>query len=143
MSVATATSLPTVTLRVPVGLVNDKTKDGWKLLEDTPLLGEPELELAEFLKPGESRIKGDVMFERAVALGNRAGQQHAERLLSQQDSIPKEWRDFYLVFPGTKWQRSDGDLVVPYLYWHDDRWRLDWYWLDDDFNDDDRLVRCK
>ena len=38
-------------------------------------------------------------------------------------------------------RNSDGNLNVPYLYWNDDRWVLDFYWVDNDFNDNDRLAR--
>lgn len=140
-----ATTLPVVTLRPPSGLVNDRRKDGWELLEDAPVIGEPTLELAEFLRDGEEYVRGDVMFARAVELGNRAGQQHAERLLAQQGDIPEEWRQYYLPFTGTKWRDSDGDLFVPYLGWDSDgrRWLLDWGRLGFDWGRSVRLVRCK
>ena len=140
-----ATTFPTVTLRPPSGLVNDRRKDGWELLEDVPVEGEPTLELAEFLRDGETSVRGTVMFDRAVELGNRAGQQHAERLLAQQQDIPEEWRQHYLVFPGTKWGRSDGRLVVPCLGWYSDgrRWILIWRCLDVGWGRNGRLVCCK
>lgn len=137
----TTATLPTVQLKPPVGLVNDKREDGWELLEDTDVQGEPILELAEFLKKGETSVIGDVMFDRAVELDNRASQQHAERLLAQQDSIPEEWRKFYLVFPGTKWRHSGGGPLVPYLRWSGVKWYLGWRWLGYHWNSDCRLVR--
>ena len=138
--------LPTVVLRPPAGLINDKRKYGWDLLEDTPIEGEgsQELEFVEFLRDGEDYVKGDVMFERAVELGNRAGQQHAERLLAQQKSIPNELRKFHLVFPGTKWRDSGGHpgyLFVPCLNGSGYMWELSWYWLGDVWNSRFRLVR--
>ena len=36
---------------------------------------------------------------------------------------------------------SDGNLNVPYLYWNGDRWVLNFNWLRNDFNDNDRLAR--
>ena len=36
---------------------------------------------------------------------------------------------------------SDGNLNVPYLNWNGDRWVLNFNWLDNDFNDNDRLAR--
>ncbi len=143
MNTAVKIALPTVKLTLPTGFQNDKTKEGWELLEDVPLTGDEELELAEFLREGENSVLGEVMFERAVKLGNRAGQRHAERLLSQANLIPKEWRDFYLVFPGTKWRDSDGFLVVPFLLWDGDKWSLYWLWLGHDWDDYVRLVRRK
>jgi len=136
-------ALPTVVLEPQSGLINDKTENGWELIENIDTQGVPELEPAEFLHEGETHIKGDVMFGRAVELGNRAGQQHAERLLSRQEIIPEEWRKFYLVFPGTKWCNSLGFLLVPYLRWYGARWYLDWDWLGRAWDSRARLVRCK
>lgn len=125
------------------GLANDRRAEGWELIEDTPLEGNPELELREFLEPGEAYVTGDVMFGRAEKLGNRAGQQHAEHLLALQRKIPVEWRHFYLVFPGTKWRSLGGFLNVPYLFWRGDEWCLYWDWLDFGLPSYSRLVRCK
>ena len=124
-------------------LINNKYKDCFELIEDTPIEDNPELELIKFLEPSESYIKGDVMFDRAKRLGNRAGQQHLERLLAQHDSIPEEWRPYYLVAPGTKCRLSVGDLIVPCLYWRGGKWGLIWDWLGRQWRSNDRLVRCK
>ncbi len=106
-----------IILSLPTDFVYDKRQDGWKLLEDVPLVGTPTLELAEFLRDGESYVKGEVMLSRAKELGNMASQRHAERMLACAGQIPESWRDFYLVFPGTVWQGTIGDRYVPYLYW--------------------------
>jgi len=135
---------PKVTLKVPSGLENDRAKDGWTLVENAECSGTEELELAEFLHQGEGYVGGETMLARAKELGNRAGQLHAERLLRQQDEIPTQWREFYLVFSGTCWRGPDGDLYVPGLCWDGKRWYLDWDWMDYNWNSDDRLVRvCK
>lgn len=121
------TTLPTVQLKSFTGLVNDKRSEGWELLEDTNLQGDPILELLEFLEDGETFVISDIMFDRAIKFGkNRAGQQHAERLLTQQHEIPEEWRKFDLVFPGTKWcHSSEVSQIVPVLIWDVNVWYRD------------------
>ncbi len=116
---------------VPVPLKHDKTKDGWKLLERVEFYGQPfDFNLVEFLKPGESYVNGEEMKQRAIKLNAHLGQGHAEYLEANQDRIPKEFRGkYYLVFPGTVWQGSDGDRGVPCLYWFGDRWFLSFFWL--------------
>lgn len=116
----------------------------WETVEDVgPVVGEPKLELAEFLKADESYVIGTEMVKRAKALGNLAGQSHAERMLEQQDAIPVEWREYVLVFAGTIRRDSDGNLYVAYLGWLDgfQGWYLDFVWLDYDFSGSSRLVR--
>lgn len=142
--IAKKQQLPTVALRAPSTFVYDKRKDDWELLENIELVGDPTLELVEFLKDKESFVPGDVMRERAKELGGLTGQFHAERLLGGAESIPKEWRQFYLLFPGTVWRDSGGDLLVPYLRWDGDRWFLGWGWLDGVFYSSFRVLRlCK
>jgi hypothetical protein len=137
-------TLPSMVLRNPTGFFYDKTKNGWELVENVPLENiEPTLELSDFLQEGENYIIGTTMLERAKKLGNLAGQLHAERLLSQQQDIPKEWRDYYLVFAGTVWRDSDGNLYVPYLGWGGGRWDLNFDWLDNDFFSHARLARLR
>ena len=146
MSESTTETTPkTVTLRSSTNteLVNDRRKGGWELIEDTPVEDNPELELVEFLEEGELSVTGGVMFDRAKKLGNRAGQQHLERLLAQQESIPKEWRPYYLVAPGTQWCNYNDSLYVPCLDYRDGRWDLIWDWLAYQWGPTDRLVRCK
>mgnify|MGYP001620111609 CR=1 FL=1 len=130
----------------PVPLKYDKTKDGWTLVEDVPFYlsgqdGQPFTpDIVEFLKPGESYVNGEVMKRRAKELNAHLGQGHAEYLLEHQELIPKEWRDKFLVFPGTVWRDSVGDRYVPYLYCYGDRWYLSFGWLWYDWYSDDRLV---
>ena len=38
------------------------------------------------------------------------------------------------------WRNPNGNRYVPYLYWNDDRWYLNFNWLDNDWNDNDRLA---
>jgi len=41
----------------------------------------------------------------------------------------------------TEWRNLDSNRNVPYLNWNGDRWILNFNWLDNDFNSNDRLVR--
>jgi len=63
--------LPEMVLNVPPeGFRYDKTKDGWKLVEDVgAVIGEPTLRLDEFLRGGEPYVKGDAMLARAKEMG--------------------------------------------------------------------------
>ncbi len=118
-----------------------KQEFGWGLISDIMYKeAEVKLELCEFLEPGETSVRGKIMAERAVKLGANLGQKHAETLLKNQHLIPKEWRRFYLIFPGTVWQDSNGNRHVPYLNWSGKRWHLNFYWLEDDWNSRDRLL---
>jgi hypothetical protein len=122
----------------------DMRKEGWKLIEDVGGLGEviiTDLEIISFLREGEKSVSGEVMRQRAVKLGANLGQRQAEYLLEHQDEIPREFRKYYLVFPGTLWRASDGSLVVPYLSWDDGRWYLRFHWLRGDWHSHDRLLR--
>jgi len=81
-------------LKPPSGFRYDKTKDGWVLVEDVLLTGEPTLSLSGFLEEGESSVLGEVMLERGKAnkageLGPLAGQHHAEALLVQFFKCPR------------------------------------------------------
>ena len=141
--------LPVLTLTfTPTGFDRDMTKENWQLLEDVK--GDiPEgastlnLELIPFLNEGESSVNGEEMKNRSKDLKAHHGQKLAELLLRNQSQIPKEWRQFYLAFPGTVWQSSRGDRNVPYLGWLDGRWYLNFRWLDNDWRSLVRLVRFR
>lgn len=124
--------------------VYDKTKDGWKLVSDLKYeAGEMELELVEILKSGETSIRGDEMAKRAIELDANSGQKHAEFILKHQDLIPKEWRSSYITFPGTVWQDSDGDRYIPCLDWRGECWFLYFFWLESDWDSNDRILRLR
>jgi hypothetical protein len=136
------TTLPTVVLRPVSTFRYDKREDGWELVENVELSDKKlTLQFDEFLKRDESYVKGTIMMDRAKGMGSLAGQLHAERLLDQQESIPKELRNFYFVFTGTVWCNPDGDLHVPYLYWNGVKWILIFDCLDDGFDSSNRLAR--
>ena len=120
----------------------DKTKDGWKLLEDVLFSGAFTLDIMEFLKSNESYVNGEVMKQRAKELNAHLGQKHAKYLLEHQELISKDWQGkYYLVFPGTVWRDRGGSRVVPYLYWRGGEWRLYFGWLRRVWDGDARLVR--
>ena len=141
-----AEQLPTMDLKPPSGFKFDKTKDGYTLIEDTPLEGSPRLSLSGFLEEDESRVLGETMLERgkntAEQLGKLAGQHHLETMLEHQDEIPVEWREFYLVGAGTVWRDGDGYRWVAYLGWNGDEWVLYFDSLRGSrWSSNDRLVR--
>ncbi len=115
----------------------------WELVSDVEVqAGELTLKLAPFLKKGEASVKGDELTKRAKAMSANFGQRHAEALLRVQAQIPKEWRKYYLPFPGTVRRRPCGYLCVLCLRWRGDHWDLNFSWLGRDFDSNDRLVRA-
>lgn len=119
----------------------DRNMTNWTCVE--PVLaeeGEFESVLSEFLRHGEPCVGGEEMVKRAKEQGALTGLRHAETMLRDQDKIPADQRKFCLVFPEV-WVDSDGNRYVPYLYWHGERWCLDFDWLGYDFYSYDRLVR--
>ena len=84
-----------------------------------PSVGSGETLFAPTLVPGEVTLSppaiasGETLFAHAVALGNRAGQRHAECLLAQEALIPKELQPFNLLFFGTRWRDSGHYTLVP------------------------------
>lgn len=121
----------------------DKRKNGWELIENVLLADNQEnkLFLHSFLNEGENYVSGEKMLKRAKKMGDLAGQLHAERILTQADTIPDEWKKYFLLFPGTVWRGSDGDLRVPYLGWRGGEWCLLFGWLVSGFRSHCRLVR--
>jgi len=109
----------------------DMAKYNWTLLEDVSFDGKQFIpDLVEFLQFGESPINGEVMKQRAKELNAHLGQHHAEYLLEHKDLIPEEWRGkYYLPFPGTVWQASVDNCLIPCLFWLGARWCLDFRWL--------------
>src|SRR3990167_1696886 len=122
---------------------HDKTKDNWEVLEDVSktLTKKTTLEEVYFLEGSEDYIAGTELAKRAVKLQANLGQHDAEFLLENQELIPKEFQEHYLIFPGTKWRAADGDVSVPYLRWGGDRWSLHFAWLVNGFDSGARLVR--
>lgn len=123
-------------------LKRDRRNDGWMLLENQPRrIGGPIVGVP-LLNNDELSMNGEMMAQRAITLDANYGQEDAEWLLEhQEDMIPAELRNYYLVFPATKWQHAGGDRGVSYLRWRGGRWVLGFCWLGYVFNGDFRLVR--
>lgn len=51
-----------------------------------------------------------------------------------QHLIPEEWKGQAVVFWGTLYRRSDGDLYVRFLYWDGSAWGWRCAWLGGDFD---------
>ncbi len=119
--------------------------EGWKLISDSgkKLVGTITLELVPILKEGEPNLPGVELIKRARELGADLGQHYAEAILANQHLIPKEWREFYLVFPGTVWQGPYDGRRVPYLYWGGRRWVLGFDWLECGWGVRSRLLRLR
>jgi hypothetical protein len=95
-----------------------------------------DLELVSFLKDHENYISGDEMLKRA---GNALT--NYEEMLKQQDKFPKEWREYYIVFP-----KLLGDYRyrrVAYFNWGDraSEWVLFFCYVDSVFGRRGRFVR--
>ncbi len=101
-----------------------------------------DLQLSSFLEPHEDSTSGNEMLDRATQNGRDFSQEDAEWLLEHQKEIPKEWRSFYIVFPGTIWQDSNGRCYVPCLHWQEDgQWHLYFRWLGNSrWNNNRRLL---
>ena len=105
--------------------INDKTKNGWSLIEHTPrrVISVRDLELGPFLKLGESYVSGEEMVRRArVELDANYGQEDAEYLLGHRGEIPAEFRSHVLVFTATVWLDVDRSRRVAYLRWSGESW---------------------
>lgn len=48
-----------------------------------------------------------------------------------------------MAFRTLVWQDSNGNRNVPYLNWNDGRWYLNFNWLENDWNSNDRLLRSR
>jgi len=125
-------------------LIRDMHKEKWELLEDaTPEAGEFTLDLVEFVKPDEHWVRGAVMVQRAKEFGAALGQHHAEALVENQHIIPEEWREFYIIFPGTVWRTPHDNCSIPFIFWYAGRWYLSFSWIVHDWHSDARLVRAR
>ena len=102
---------------------------GWEIVKDVPKTVTGVIEVVSFLKEGEDYIDGKTLQTRAKELNAALGLADAEWLLEHQETIPKEAREFYLVFTGTIFRDPIGNLVVAYLCWNGDRWVLRFGWI--------------
>lgn len=123
-----------------------RKEEGWKLVEDCgrdPALTIdtiPRLLHIPFLKKNEDWIAGEEVVVRARGeLAANWGQQDAEFLLEHQHLIPVSYRDKYILFTGTIWQRRDGHRIVACLNWRGSKWYLRFDWLGAGYDSDDAL----
>ena len=111
------TELPTMTLR-PKKIF--RYRNGEILKEGPHAENGDVIRFAMFLKGIELFVTGNVTIQRAIEMGNPAGQSHAEVMLERQEDIPKELRDYILIFSGTEWD-VHGVRRVPCLIWAGDK----------------------
>lgn len=115
----------------------------WTLLEHSSrrITSARDLELVSFLKRGEHSIRGEEMARRArEELNANYGEEDAIWLVHRE--IPREFRECYLLFPGTVWQEeSNGCRYFPFLYWYDGRECLGFLRLDDSLDSRSCLIR--
>jgi len=97
----------------------DKTKEDWKLIEDSSSKGKNLLlDIEEFLKKVPRADLKDLF--------TGLGQRHAEYLEKNQDLIPREWRGKHVIFfERTAWKGLVNGDYIPFLFWTGNRWRLE------------------
>lgn len=128
----------------------DMTREGWKLLEHTPRTIYSslvtDLELVQFPNSDKAWINGEERVRRAKELNANLCQEDAEWLFQHQNKIPAEWKEYYLIFPGTVWREdSHGHRYVPWLGFGScrQRWELSFHCLELDWRSDNRLLRLR
>jgi hypothetical protein len=133
---------------VPVAIAalkNDKSAEGWELLEDATeparISGET-IELVPILNEEDGYILGEEMVERTRALAGRLGQRHAEHFLDNPQEIPESFRQYSLIFPGTIWVGKDRNHHVPCLVWRQGQWDLQFGILEAGVDASDLMVRA-
>jgi len=107
-------------------------------------IGNINLELVDFFKPGEHLVEGDEVIQRAKALGADLGEELAEELLENKDCIPEEIGEFDIVFPGTIRQIEFSERkikVIPYLHKQGRNWVKGLGGVQYDWNRQARLAR--
>lgn len=90
-----------------------------------------ELWLAEGQKNGW--VNGKVLRKEIEKLEGVMNANMLDGLLKNQHLIPESWKGKAVMFWGTIYRASYGNLCVRYLYWHGDAWYWSYYWLGYDF----------
>lgn len=102
---------------------------GWFIQRDVPFDGKQFIPgIMGLLKSNESisgYLQSKVLIQRAEELNANLGQHHAEYLLDHQELIPKEWKGYSLVFPGTVWKNQAYSEFVPCLEYGGGGWYLE------------------
>lgn len=92
-------------------------RSNYELAENVDFVGKSTLALVKLPQRGKSDTADDAILKRFKQLGKPAGQLHAQRLLAQRFTVPEEWCQAVLFFPGTVWRSSrDGRLFIPYIF---------------------------
>lgn len=115
----------------------DKTREGWKLLEDvdvSQLLLPEQLVLVQLLQgTGRDFVYGEELVSRAKSMQANLGQHQAEYLLMFHEEIPERWRLYDLPFSGTVWQSPHGP-AIPVLICNGRVWDLTFQLLGSSFD---------
>ena len=107
------------------------------------------LKFATVLRPEETNAINGAEYERRLTPkfdGTILGYQQAIWLVEHQNEFP-ELKPFlgkiYIDFTALIVVGADGGRFYPCLLQDDERWDLDWYWLDDDFASHGRVAAGK
>lgn len=129
--------------------VRDFRKEGFDLsvredgtVEDVePLTGEVEFDAVPVVDERGLPISGDDLIKRALELGSNIGYANGEQFLEEQDKIPKELRDFQLVFTGTVWMsRASKRRCISFILYRGEHWWLFLDSLDNEYGPRTRLL---
>lgn len=101
------------------------------------------LDLVDFCEFGEVSVNGEAMLFRSKEKGDLAGGRAFRFLYNNHNRIPKDWRKFILVFPGTIWLGNLDLHNVQFLYWGGSGWCQDSRSLDCSFGHVCRVVRIR
>ena len=126
--------------------IHDMRQFDWKLIRDvfTPSkISISDLEIVPFLKEDETLTSGKDMEFHANELGANFGQHHAEYILINKDKMPKEWWEYTLVFPGTKWDDQSQNLHIACLNRYNQEWSLEFCFFNGLWFPNCRLVRLR
>lgn len=123
-----------------IGLMHDKTNNGWKMAKNTSVKGAPVIKLVVPIQENEPPTSGDVVLRHFKEIKQLAGQGHAESMLRHESSIPESWEEYFLLFLGTQWLNYAKNRMVPCLHYNGSNWELTFTCLDRKLDKTDRLV---
>lgn len=119
---------------------------GWVLENNKGIEHAPatdSVELVQFVKPSEEYVVWDEMLNRAKSKEALYTQSVAEEFLEKSKTIPEDWKEYTLLFPGTVWRSRTNHLHCPVLVWRNNEWKLDMQWFLYDFHHETRLIVTK
>ncbi|MCX6763464.1 MAG: hypothetical protein NTZ97_01890 [Candidatus Moranbacteria bacterium] len=122
-------------------------KKPWKIIKDSKIESKDKvLRLKNpFKKKSAAKkivriLKGTELMKRVEEMiWKPAGRAHAMKALKN-NIIPEDWKNYYLLFPGTIWEDENGDLHIMALYWDGRKWNRIFEWVEDEFLDHCRIV---